>query len=153
MSVIHELVKLSHFDLSLSSRSDVLQEGLELLVFSLAPQILELIGSVLFVANQFGMPLLYIILITSTSLFIVNQATRKTARAQSTAFYDRMDHRWELQTESVSTIELLKYFCMEPYEINRYGKASYQMYKALWTKQVYSNARDLTLDLIRLSGK
>jgi ABC-type bacteriocin/lantibiotic exporter with double-glycine peptidase domain len=107
----------------------------------------------MFVANQFGLPLLYIILVTSTSLFIVNQATRKSFRDRNTATYDRMDHLRSLQTESVGSIELLKYFCMEPYEITRYSKASHGLYRALWTQQVYQNARGLTLDLIRLSGK
>lgn len=67
-------------------------------------------------------------------------------------YTDRLDNTSAVKNESISNVELLKYFGMEPYEIDRYGKALLHKQKADWVYRLYLLVIRLVQDNVQVVG-
>lgn len=127
----------------------VLEQG----IFYLIPTAFDLMGSVILLAGQFGVTIVIVVLLTGFAYVSVVGVCRKRQTELRVARTDRFDDKAAIKNESLSNVELLKYFCMEPYEVSRYAKASGRAQKANWDAEIYGYTVDLLKEAIKVSGE
>lgn len=113
----------------------------------------NIIGSVFVLASQFGSAIIIIVSLTAIAYLTVISVSRKRKLELRTECIDRSDIKSAIKNESISNVELLKYFCMEPYEVGRYSKALLREQKADWEYSIYTHMTLLLEEAIRVSGE
>lgn len=104
-------------------------------------------------ARHFGPAVILVIVITAVAYLAtigLSQSKRAALRAE---YVDRVDSTSSIKPESVGNVELLKYFGMESYEVNRYGKALLHVQKADWEGDLFLYAAQLVQDNVKVIGR
>lgn len=110
-------------------------------------------GSGIILASHFG-PGLNAIIVTTAVLYIGTPEVSKGRRAALRAEYiNRTDNTSAIKNESISNVELLKYFGMEAYEVNRYNTALLHTQKADWEWKLYVDTVQLIQDNVQVIGE
>lgn len=94
-------------------------------------------GSALVLGAHFGTSVIAIIAATGIAYLATLQYSRGEQAILRAEYMDRLDNISAIKSESIGNVELLKYFGMEPYEIDRYSKALLHTQKADWAYRIY----------------
>ena len=127
--------------------------GLEYLLFNLSPIVINMVGSGVILATHFGLPVISIIGATAIAYLVTLEISKAKHAALRAEYIDRTDNTSAIKNESVSNVELLKYFGMESYEVNRYGKSLLHTQKADWDWDIYIYTVQLIQDNVQVVGK
>lgn len=139
-------------DLWNRSRGDSVREVLDTGLFYMLPMVFNMTGSIFILATQFGTAIIIVVLFTSAAyVSVVNISKQRTAELRL-AWLDQSDNKAAIKNESISNVELLKYFCMEPYEIARYRKSLLRTQKADWNYYINNHTIQLLEEAIQVSG-
>lgn len=131
------------------SLSDVLGNGL----FFVLPTFIDATGSIFMLASHFGLGIICIVLITGVAYISIIHATKSNDATMCAEALDRRDSKAVIKNESLTNVELLKYFCMEPYGVMRYSKSLLRTQKASWDWDIYRLTIDLLRDTVQVSGE
>lgn len=104
-------------------------------------------------ASHFGLGIICIVLVTGGAFILILNASKARDVALRTEFVDRNDIKAAIKNESHTNVELLKYFCMEPYEITRYSKSLIRAQKADWDWDIYLYIVQLLQQSVQVSGE
>ena len=113
----------------------------------------NMVGSVIVLASTFGPGIICVVTVTGLAYICVLIATKNQDAALRAEYVDRSDIQAALKNESISNVELLKYFCMEPYEVTRYSKSLLRTQKAAWDWNIYLYTVGLLEEAVQVSGK
>lgn len=139
---------------SCSSRGGIAVAGtLDYLLFQLAPMLIKLAGSFSILALHFGPGLFGLSVITGLAYISVLELSRGKLVALGSEYRQRSDNTSAIKNESISNVELLKYFAMEPYEVTRYSRSLIGSQKADWDWDLYLFTISLLRSAIQLTGE
>lgn len=126
---------------------------LEYLLFQLCPLFINMAGSAAILASHFGPSVIAIIGTTAVAYLATLQVSMGRHAALRAEYVDRTDNTSAIKNESINNVELLKYFGMEPYEVNRYSKALLHTQKADWDLDIYAYTVQLIQDNVQVIGR
>ncbi|KAK9899155.1 P-loop containing nucleoside triphosphate hydrolase protein [Cystobasidium minutum MCA 4210] len=126
--------------------------GLDYILFKFIPLCLNMAGSAAVLASHFGLPVISIIVVTGAVYLLIFEFTKGRHIALQAEYVDRSDGTAAIKNESITNVELLKYFGMEPYEINRYSTSLLHTGKADWDWDVYAYTVQLLQDNVQVVG-
>lgn len=135
------------------ARADSVSDFLEFALFHLFPVIIDLCVGSTYLTAKYGSGVTVVLLATSAGYFFALATTRTKQAQLRSERIDRGDDLSAIRTESLSHIDLVKYFAAERYEIKRYRTAYCQVQRANMTSTLLSRATDAGEDLITELGK
>lgn len=127
--------------------------ALDNVLFRLLPLAFNISGSIIILATEFGPAVISVVSLTGAAYISIVSISRKRQTEFRIRYFDRADNKAAIKNESISNVELLKYLCMEPYEVSRYSKAVLQTQKAGWDNSIYSENVFLLEDTIQVCGE
>lgn len=99
------------------------------------------------------MSVICVVVGTGAAYFATMSLSRDRYAKLRAEYIERRDNTAAIKNESISNVELLKYFSMEPYEINRFSKSLLRNQKADWTWDIYSYTVNMTEELVQVAGR
>lgn len=115
--------------------------------------LVNMAGSVAVLASQFGPGILCIVVTTGVGYVGLLSVFRKRSAELRAEYVDHCDNKAAMKNESITNVDLVKYFGTEPYEINRYSKSLLRAQKADWECDIYEYTFSLLEEGLKVAGK